>query len=284
VGRAPVVRVQKPRVSLPALSCSQAGRQRARHLTILRAAALAALFGGPVAHAQAPPPPGPSVPVQGGGPPPAMKALGGDRYQIGGVLVDKRARQLTVRGRVAHLGEAPLEYLAVTTKGFKAYETLLEVDASGSEFNLGLILLGFDAELSTRPDMQFDRRFPGGQVAVVEVRWTVNGRTQTVSADEALLDPRQRQQMAAAPWIYTGSFTLRNQNGRFAADAAGTLVGFVHDPSDIIERREGLGIGQYGSIRGNTAVMPPLGTPVELIVTATNDRVAPGPARTAPAH
>jgi len=213
-----------------------------------------------------------------------MKPLGGDRYQIGNIVVDKRERRITVPGHVAHLGEAPLEYLAVTTHGLKAYETLLEADASGSEFNLALILIGFDSALSTRPDMQFDRRYPGGQVADIQVRWTLAGHTQTVSAEDALLSDAQRKQLPAGRWIYIGSQILKANYGRYGADLAGTLVGFVHDPNDVVEHRAGLGIGRYGSIVGNTALMPPAGSAVELILTATGERVAPGPPPAPPAR
>jgi hypothetical protein len=223
------------------------------------------------------PPSGASASAPKPAPAPTMKPLGGDRYQIGNVVVDKRARRVTVPGHVAHLGQAPLEYLAVTTHGLKAYETLLEVDANGSEFNLALILIGFDSALSTRPDTQFDRRYPGGQVADVQVRWSVDGHAHTASAEEALLSDAQRRQLPVGRWIYTGSVVLTRNYGRYAADVAGTLVGFVHDPNDVIEHRAGLGIGHYGSIQGNSALLPPVGTPVELIVTATGDRIAAGP-------
>jgi hypothetical protein len=257
---------------LSGVTDSQAGCARALAIFL---PALALLAPASTVEAQAPPAPGPTAPAQGTAAPPVMKSLGGDRYQIGNVIIDKRARRLTVPGHVAHLGQAPLEYLAVTTHGLKAYETLLEMDATGSEFNLGLILIGFDAEKSTRPGAQFDRRYPGGDVARVEVSWTSGGRTRTVSADEALLTDAQRQQTPPSRWIYIASFTLKGQNGRYAADFAGTLVGFVHDPADVIEHRAGLGIGKYGSIQGNTALMPPVGTPVEMIVTATGAHIPP---------
>jgi hypothetical protein len=207
--------------------------------------------------------------------PPAMKALGGDRYQIGSVLVDKRARRVTVPGRVLHLGEGPLEYLAVSPHGLKAYESLLEVDATGSEFNLALILIGCDAEQSTRPAFQFDRHLPDGQLLDLSIRWIAAGRTKTATAAEALLPDAQRQQTPPSDWVYTGSSTVSPKNSQYAADVSGTLVGFVHDPADVVEHRLGLGIGQYGSVRGNSALLPPVGTAVELIVTLTGKVSAP---------
>ncbi len=53
--------------------------------------------------------------------------------------------------------------------------------------------------------------------------------------------------------------------GRVPADVSGTLVGFVHDANSIIETVVGLGIGAYGSVRGNP-LLPPVGSPVELLV------------------
>ena len=62
-----------------------------------------------------------------------LKSLGRDRYQVGRIVLDKKARMFTVPGRVHVLGR-PLEYLATTPGGMKEYEALLELDASGSEF------------------------------------------------------------------------------------------------------------------------------------------------------
>ena len=85
-----------------------------------------------------------------------MKALGQDRFQIGRIVVDKRAGTFTVPGRVHVLGK-PLEYLATSPRGMKEYETLLELDATGSEFNLACILLGLERDPKQAPFQQFSR-------------------------------------------------------------------------------------------------------------------------------
>ena len=54
---------------------------------------------------------------------------------------------------------------------------------------------------------------------------------------------------------------------RLCADITGTLIGFVHDPNCIIDSVVGVGIGAYGSVRGS-ALMPPIGSAIELIVDA----------------
>lgn len=201
-----------------------------------------------------------------------LKALGHDRYQIGRIIVDKGSHRLVMPAVVAHLGEAPLEYLAVTKDGLKAYETLLEAGATGSELNLALILLGFDPANSSRLAFQFDRSLPKGQTATITIRWRGSKGVREVSADQALLSDQQLHDIPPAVWVYLGSF-INPPDGRFGADTAGTLIGFVHDPNSLIEHRLGLGIGAYGSIRGNAANLPPIGSPVEVIVTATGQRI-----------
>jgi hypothetical protein len=237
--------------------------------SIRSAFAFAALVVVSGAFAQVPPPP----PSQA---PPPVKDLGGGRYQIGAITVDRNARQFTVPGRVLHLDEAPLEYIAVSRAGMKAYESLLEVDSRGTEFNLACILLGLEPP-QRGPSAQFDRKPPQGPAVRLAVRWQAGGTTVTKSVQE-VLNLAARPRGAASPpptaavapppeeWAYAGSF-VSDGDGRFVADATGTLVGFVHDPASIIEHRTGLGIGAYGSVQGNPDVLPPIGTPVELIVT-----------------
>jgi hypothetical protein len=90
-------------------------------------------------------------------------------------------------------------------------------------------------------------------------------RTTSVPAADVLFDSGQK---APEPveWVYTGS-QKHWQDDRFAADVTGTLIGFVHDPNTIIESALGLGIGAYGSVNGNTALLPPVGADVDLVIT-----------------
>lgn len=224
------------------------------------------MFGPAVAPGQAPP----------GAAPPEVKDLGGGRYQIGTVLVDRQARQLVVPGRVLHIDDAPLEYVAVGRAGHKAYESLLELDAIGTEFNVGCLLLGLDAAAVRRPEYQFDRRPPEGPAVKIELRWRVGDETVQVPLSEALRiasapEPGAPTTAPADDWVYTGSFNA-GPDGRYAADVVGAIVGFVHDPASIIEHRAGLGIGAYGSVQGNRELLPAVGSAVELIVTVPGAR------------
>jgi hypothetical protein len=225
--------------------------------------------------AQAPAAASQAPPFATGRPPPVgeLKSLGKDRYQVGRIVVDKTAGRFTVPGRVHVIGQ-PLEYLATTPGGMKEYETLLEADASGSEFNLACILLGLERDPRQGPFYQFSEAPLVGPKVRVSIAWQDGGKRREISAAEALLDPKGEVRPESVEWVYTGSLSMP-PDGQFAADITGTLIGFVHDANSVIESVLGLGIGAYGSVSGNAAVLPPVGTPVELIVQLPREKAKP---------
>jgi hypothetical protein len=242
-----------------------------RGVRLLVAFGLAAAVCWLPAWAQAPSPAPASAPVTVQAPAVApgigdLKPLGDERFQIGRIIVDKRAGSFTVPGRVHVLGK-PLEYLATTPRGMKEYETLLELDASGSEFNLACILIGLERDPKLAPYSKGGRTAVTGPRVAISVAWSQDGKRRQLSAAEALFDPASGAKPEKIEWVYTGSRDS-GASGRFAADVTGTLVGFVHDPATIIETSVGVGIGAYGSVRGNPA-LPPVGSAIEMIVEAT---------------
>lgn len=192
-----------------------------------------------------------------------LKSLGEDRYQIGRIVVDKAARRFTVPGRVHALGQ-PLEYLATSPGGMKAYETLFEVDATGSEFNLACILIGLERDPK---DVAANRMHVGpliGPRVAISVAWSDGGTRRRVSAAEAILNPDSGVRPEAVEWVYTGA-PAGDLQGQFPADVTGTLVGFKRDENNVIESALGIGVGAYGSVRGHP-MLPPRGAPIELVV------------------
>jgi hypothetical protein len=212
----------------------------------------------PLARAQAPTPPSPRVGE--------LKLLGQDRYQVGRIVVDKSASTFTVPGRV-HVVGTPLEYLATSPGGKKAYETLLEIDATGSEFNLACILIGLERDPKQVPwqELRQAERLVGRRIDIF-ITWSEGGKPRKVRAAEALLNPDAGVKPESVEWVYIGS-PASEARDRFAADDTGTLIGFVHDANSIIESVSGIGIGAFGSVRGH-AMLPPIGSAIALIVQA----------------
>lgn len=206
--------------------------------------------------------------------PPPVEDLGGGQYRIGSITVDRKAGQFVVPGRVLHVDDAPLEYVAVGRGGMKGYESLLELDTRGTEFNVACILLGLEPPVSGAA-AQFERKPPTGPSVKLNLRWQAGGRIVTRSLQEVLnLAARPRGAPGPLPnlppppvedWAYVGSY-MQPDDQRYVAEATGTLIGFVHDPASVIEHRTGLGIGAYGSVQGDAAILPPVGSPIELLV------------------
>ena len=192
---------------------------------------------------------------------PQVQELGKQRYRVGRIEVDQARQRLQIPGVLLRL-EPPLEFLAVTKGGMKGYESLLELDTSADEFNLACLLLGFDAKKATVPRYHFDPNPVEGEAVRIWATWRVKGQdTRVHAADLVRSDERT---MPRDEWVYTGSGFA--PDGAYLAHMDGTLIGFVHDPASIIEHRSGFGLGKFGSIRPNEALLPPVGTPITLII------------------
>lgn len=202
-----------------------------------------------------------------------IEELGDERYRVGNIVVDKAKRSFSVSGRILNL-DTPLEYLAVKKDGAKGYESLLELDTSAFEFNLACILLGLDDKNSVKPRYQFDEREAKGQAVEITLSWGLGEEQRTVKAANALLSGEEA--FDDHRWVYIGSVPSvppmqsmpSESGGELMAEALGTLIGFVHDPSSVIEHQVGAGLGNYGLMTGNAALLPKLGVgaPVTLSV------------------
>lgn len=194
-----------------------------------------------------------------------LKSLGQDRYQLGRIVLDKRARTFSAPGRVHALGK-PLEYLATAPGGMKEYESLFELDTFGTEFNLACILIGLEGDPKQVAWQRSRESTLAGQRVAIQVAWTESGKRRQVSAAQALLNAEAEVKPESVEWVYTGA-PVSGMQQRFAPDETGTLIGFIHDANCIIDSVDTIGVGAYGSIRGNP-MLPPQGSPIELVIQA----------------
>jgi hypothetical protein len=207
---------------------------------------------------------------------PEVKPLGDERFQIGKVIVDQRAHTLTVTGRVLRT-EPPLEYIAVSVGGVKGYESLLELDATGVEFNLACILLGLSNDDVVLPRYQFDRELAVGPPVAMKVGWGSGPARKEYEIAEVLWSDGKAG--LSGDWVYTGSYNDAGDPSPYMAQVLGTLIGFVHDPASVIEHRVGIGIGAYGSIGGNLDVLPEVGSELTVTVESKSPPSGEGAAR-----
>lgn len=197
---------------------------------------------------------------------PKIEDLGNQRLRVGTVEIDKGKSVFSVPGKIIRTNP-PLEYLAVKRGGSKAYEALIELDVTAVEFNLACILIGLDAGKAKRPQFHFDKAALGGDAVNVLVSWEKDGKETRIPASELLVF--SGKSVEANEWIYTGSGFLAGN--RYLAELDGTLIGFVHDPASVIEHKEGVGLGNWGSVNLDPKHQLNVGSPITIIV----ERVPP---------
>lgn len=223
------------------------GQQRARSgrslCTVALAAGILGLVSRPSSGQQAAvrgvDPTRPSAPIE---------RLAADRLRVGHILIDTSKKEIVVPGTV---NEAlTLEFVANPKGGFKAYESALELDTDGVNFNLALILLGLDPARAVPAKMHLDVTPPQGDPVEVWVAWEEGGRQVRVRAEQLIYNTQTKQTLSEGPWVYTGS-VFSAQNNAYLADLEGSLIGFVHTPAPIIESPRPLNPGDYGANRLN---------------------------------
>jgi hypothetical protein len=191
-----------------------------------------------------------------------IERIDANRYRIGAIELDKATKSFSVQGRVIR-DQPPLEFLVVAGDGYKAYESVLAVDANAFEFNLACIMLGLEGETMV-PLETGGRTPPSGDPVDIRVSWEADGKPVSVPGSRLLMQGKPPRPVLYDGWVYTGSTHL--SDGSYLADITGTLLGFVFSGESIIEHTRGLGIGDYGSVLANSELLPPVGTPVTLTV------------------
>ena len=204
---------------------------------------------------------------------PRIEDLGGERYRIGAILVDKANHRFTVPGVMLPYGEGKaIEFLATTNQGFKSYESVFSLNSNAFEFNLACILIGLEAKRAVAPRFHFDPQPAKGDSVSVRVSWEQQGNTHEHDAVE-LLKSGEKSPDTPSTWSYIGSAFI--QGDRYLAQMDGVLIGLVHDPASIIEHREGIGLGNWGMLVVNGSKAPATGTPITLTVNRLGEGLNP---------
>jgi hypothetical protein len=197
------------------------------------------------------PAPKPELPAE-------ARQIGEDRYQIGKVTVDLKAKTAVCAGKV-NMQRGTIEYFA--TSGGKLHEALLNVDARPLHLQVALILLGLEPQGGLRH--QGDTQVPKGPRVELWVSWQRAGRPVKARAEELCWDLVRKAPMQTGAWTFSGSAV--NADG-FVADQELLLVGTYRDPAAVINNR--LPTGSDDSVyKVNERIVPPVGTPVTLTVT-----------------
>ena len=161
---------------------------------------------------------------------PTIERLGPKSVRVGNVVVDQAKNEIAVKGVVNET--TALEFIAVAKGGFKAYESVFELDTSAVNFNFSLILIGLDPARGrvASPGSEL----PKGDPVEIWIEWDDAGKKRRVRAEQLIINTKTNKTLEEGPWVYTGSVFLRESNA-YLAEVEGSLIGFVHKESPVIE-------------------------------------------------
>ncbi|MEQ2007059.1 MAG: YdjY domain-containing protein [Limisphaerales bacterium] len=205
--------------------------------------------------------------------PPVIREVSPGVFQVGGVKLEKEARRASFPAKL-NMTEGPLEYLLVTTIG-KTHESILTTDIEPQHLQVAMLLLGakgMQAAALTNPppggpitQPQAGERNPPlpGEAALIEVRWTHDGKAQRRGIEELVFNKRAKELMSKGAFTFTGS---RLWHGKFIAQTEGSLIALITDPDAVFNNpRPNRDADDTWVVRKQD--VPPLDTVVEVSIT-----------------
>jgi len=160
-----------------------------------------------------------------------------------------------------------LEFVAVEPKS-REYESLLALNCRPSSMQFALLLIGCTAGPVPDPAQPAER---AGDRLVIEVAWTEQGATRRVPVQQWLIDRRTGQPPIDLHWVFTGSGFIKGIDGQkvFLADGEQAFISLWVNRAILINPARDYGNPYQGNDQGfrvNRSAVPPLGTPVTLIL------------------
>ncbi len=198
-----------------------------------------------------------------------LEELGSNRYRLGNLIIDAAKGTIRADGKVNMNKGGPIELLACTKTG-KRHETIFVMNARPFYFQIALLLLdvspGYNPAVETsRPSGK--REKTAADTVSIDVRWKKNQQDNDAEwirrpAGKFLYNVKKKRPMGAVRWAFIGSKWVK---GVFKADQTGSIIVTFRDPFGVLElaRKE---VNSDTWFEANEEAIPPVGTPVELIV------------------
>jgi hypothetical protein len=192
--------------------------------------------------------------------------------------LDTKRNRVVVDGRVS-LRQGVLEMFACP-RNTKEHESVVAVDAKAFVLHAALLAAGADAGGPVRFDPEY--KPPHGTEINVEVLWLdKQGKRQKVRAQDWVRDVRTKRAMTL-PWVFAGSGFWRDEETgkQYYQAESGDLIcvsNFSTAMLDVPAESTNVNAGLF--FEAFTERIPPLGTPVRVVLTP----VVPAKAAAAPA-
>ncbi len=189
---------------------------------------------------------------------PTIKKIRENTYRIGQVMVDTKQRVVTFPAQV-NLREGVLEVLICTQYG-KTHESLLTTKVSPLHLNVAFLLLGLEGGNAVK--YQGHSTKPTGSPVQISFKFKKGDKERVIRAEDWVYNNHTKRPMLHTHWVYVGSVVTENG---FMAQRQGQIVTTFHDPFTLIDNPLPGGADDTIYIP-YTRVLPPLGTPVTVLI------------------
>jgi hypothetical protein len=204
-----------------------------------------------------------------------LKPTGSHTFQIGRVEFDQEKRTVTFPAAIC-LRDQVIEYALVTTHG-KTYESLLSTEVSPVDIHLAMLLLNV-ARVPVLGGLKQPAPVPETNAVRIEISWQTNSQTITLPlatlvclTSGHLNDPGRP--MTLDQWLYNGSEF--NPWG-FAVLREGSLIAMIRDSTALVNN-PGADRDNDQVHFPNTKLLPPVGTPVQVVLRLPGPKPVPPP-------
>lgn len=189
------------------------------------------------------------------------------------ITVDKKNQRIEIEGWIC-FREGILELFACS-KGTKEHESIVALWAKPSQLAHALADIGLEAGLPGKWTKTRIFRPPSGPVVKVMVRWKgADGNQVMVDADKWILNSITKEPVTERiKWVYCFAGTA---DALARADGNGTAIALSNFPAAVLDlphMSSGLNVDVLYA--ANPKEVPPLGTPVTVIIIATSKTVKP---------
>lgn len=176
-------------------------------------------------------------------------------------------RQQVILGGTICLREGLLEFFACRARS-KEHESIVAFDIKPHLIHAALLVIGAKQGSPARFSPVFVP--PKGEIIHINVRWQDDAETIVeVRAQELILELESKKTMQS-PWVFTGGLFGTDPNGKnyYLADISGEIFGVSNFPGSVLDVPfESSSENALHIYAPNTEKIPPIGTPVTLILT-----------------
>jgi hypothetical protein len=187
----------------------------------------------PVRRPVPPPPPVPGAVMPGKAQLalPAVEKIGPGQYRLGEIQINKNSKSIYLPA-VVNMNKGLLEYLLVKSGG-KTHESLFRTTIDPVQLQIALLLIGLEG--TDHPlSRQGAPEIPKGNPVEIYINYLKNGRMTPIKPESWIARKSDDKMVncTALEWMFTGSVI---RNGRFLAQAEGSIIAIYHDPVALID-------------------------------------------------